>query len=232
MTDITGDDMFYFHGGGTRDILPGLREMKIFHLDLGPANKSLKDLDLTDNLVFKGYLEGLREEFGFDIAAGGYNEERVLYSRSNHFGAGEKARTIHLGVDLWTDEGSVICAPLDGIVHSMANNTAYRDYGPTIILEHSIGTKKLYTLYGHLSSESLEENYQGNTVGAGEVFARVGSEDINGNWPPHVHFQLIRDMGAYSGDFPGVASKKDREKFLFLCPDPNLILGLDILNKK
>ncbi|MEE4115840.1 MAG: peptidoglycan DD-metalloendopeptidase family protein [Marinilabiliaceae bacterium] len=232
MNDGRGDGMLFLRDSESMEILPGLREMKIFHLDLGPANKSLKDLDLTDNLVFKGYLEGMREEFGFDIAAGGYNEERILYSRSSHFGTGENVRTIHLGVDLWTEKGSDICAPLDGIVHSLANNTAYRDYGPTIILEHSISNIKLYTLYGHLSSDSLEENYQGKTVGAGEVFARVGSEDVNGNWPPHVHFQLIRDMGAYSGDYPGVASKKDREKFLFLCPDPNLILGLDILNKK
>lgn len=219
-----------FKGIEFKDILPGLANMEIYHLDLGAGNEDIKDLDLTDNTVFAAYLNNIRQSYGFDIAVGGYNEDRVLYSRSSHFGTGKDARTIHLGVDLWTEQGSAICAPLDGIVHSLANNTAYRDYGPTLILEHSMDNEKLYTLYGHLSSDSLESNFPGKRIGAGEVFAHVGSDDENGNWPPHLHFQLIRDMGTYMGDFPGVASKEDREKFLLLCPDPNLILGLDALN--
>ena len=220
-----------FEGVEFTDVLPGLTNMKIYHLDLGEGNDDLKDLDLTDNSVFTAYLNKTRERYGFDIAVGGYNEERVLYSRSSHFGTGKDARIIHLGVDLWTEQGSAICAPMQGIVHSMANNTAYRDYGPTIILEHSVANEKLYTLYGHLSSDSLEINFPGKRLESGEVFAYIGSEDVNGNWPPHLHFQLIREMGSYMGDFPGVASKKDREKFLILCPDPNYILGLDTLNK-
>ena len=45
-------------------------------------------------------------------------------------------RTIHLGMDLFIQEGSPVFAPLDGIVHSFANNNRKHDYGPTIILEH------------------------------------------------------------------------------------------------
>jgi hypothetical protein len=33
-------------------------------------------------------------------------------------------------------------------------------------------------------------------------------------------------MPGPQGDFPGVAAPSEREHFLALCPDPNLILGI------
>jgi hypothetical protein len=57
---------------------------------------------------------------------------------------------------------SPVYAPLDGRVHSFNNNTAHLDYGPAIILEHQTdGGERFYTLFGHLSPDSLE----GLTVG-------------------------------------------------------------------
>jgi murein DD-endopeptidase MepM/ murein hydrolase activator NlpD len=41
-------------------------------------------------------------------------------------------------------------------VHSFNYNTGLGDYGPTIILEHKIEDHKFYTLYGHLSLESID----------------------------------------------------------------------------
>ena len=70
----------------------------------------------------------------------------------------------------------------------------------------------------------------GAKIEAGEVFATIGNEGENGNWPPHVHFQLIKEIGSYVGDFPGVASKKDRDYYLNLCPNPNLILRIPDLS--
>ena len=215
---------YFFH-----PLIEGINDLETFHLDLGPSNSDIDGLDLTDNKVFNSYLERLRLEYNFDIAVGGYNEERILYSRSNHFGSGDEARNIHLGVDLWKEEGTPIHAPLDGVIHSYANNTNYRDYGPTIILEHKLSGIIFYTLYGHLSASSLENKKAGQEIVAGEIFAEFGKEHENGNWPPHVHFQLITEIGNYKGDYPGVATKKDREKYLQLCPDPNLILRLGVL---
>ncbi len=48
----------------------------------------------------------------------------------------------------------------------------------------------------------------------------------NGDWPPHLHFQIISEIGEYKGDFPGVSSVENREYFLRICPDPNLILRI------
>ncbi len=60
----------------------------------------------------------------------------------------------------------------------------------------------------------------------GEAFAEVGEHHENGGWPPHLHFQIVGDIGSFKGDFPGVAAPFERERFLELCPDPNLILGI------
>jgi hypothetical protein len=63
-------------------------------------------------------------------------------------------------------------------------------------------------------------------VPAGSVVGRIGSAEENGNWPPHLHFQLIAEIGDWRGDFPGVAPPSRRSRFLELCPDPNLILRI------
>ena len=61
---------------------------------------------------------------------------------------------------------------------------------------------------------------------AGEQIAKIGNYPINGNWPPHLHFQLITDMQGKKGDFYGVSSLEDRNHYLEICPDPNLILNI------
>ncbi|MEP6913389.1 MAG: response regulator, partial [bacterium] len=46
----------------------------------------------------------------------------------------------------------------------------------------------------------------------------------NGDWPPHLHFQIIEDMRVHEGDYPGVCSISERAKYLNNCPNPDLIL--------
>ena len=105
-----------------------------------------------------------------------------------------------------------------------AFNNQYGDYGPTIILKHQLEGQTFYTLYGHLSLDSLDGLYENKPVLAGEKIASIGNYPINGDWPPHLHFQIIIDMGIYKGDFPGVFSIQDQEYYLSVCPDPDLIL--------
>ena len=73
---------------------------------------------------------------------------------------------------------------------------------------------------------SVEELGPGQQIAPGEIFAEVGEHHENGGWPPHLHFQLITDLMGHEGDFPGVAAASERQRFLELCPDPNLILGI------
>lgn len=196
-----------------------------FHLDLSTSNRRLIELDIGDNKVFEYYLSQKQKSEGARIPVGGYNEKRVLYRKSNHFGEGTGARDIHLGTDIWIDAGTPVSSPLDSLVHSFANNTNYRDYGPTIILQHILEGLSFYTLYGHLSIESLKGLFPGKIINSGEVFASIGDSKVNGSWPPHLHFQLIKEIGNNNGDYPGVASEEEREYYLNLCPDPDLILN-------
>jgi len=211
------------------NILPvPLSEDNTFNLDLSISNFELLNINITDNEVFNKYLAKKKLASKDRIPIGGYDEKRILYSKSDHFGRGKESRDIHLGIDIWVDAGTAISSPLDATVHSYANNTNYRDYGPTIILEHKLEGINFYSLYGHLSLESLDGLRIGRIIKKGEVFASVGTSDINGSWPPHLHLQLIMDIGDNRGDFPGVTSEKERSYYLRICPDPSAILGLTV----
>lgn len=169
-----------------------------------------------------------RKPPGLVVGIGRYNEARLLYTsdvfKSN---AGER-RTIHIGIDLFMKAGSPVFAPLDGVIHSFANNAAPLDYGPAIIVQHEAdeGRVKFFTLYGHLSEDSLEGLDPGKLVKRGDRIASIGAPPTNGGWPPHLHFQIVCDMLGKQGDFPGVAPASQREVWLSICPDPNLILGI------
>jgi 4-aminobutyrate aminotransferase-like enzyme/Ser/Thr protein kinase RdoA (MazF antagonist) len=172
---------------------------------------------------------------GASIGIGRYNEARAVY-RSPAFALpgndGPEWRTIHIGLDLFLDPGAPVFAPLDGVVHSFRNNDAPLDYGPTIILQHTVanGGLTFFTLYGHLSPDSLEGLEEGKRIRRGAQIARIGNFPANGNWPPHLHFQIIADMLGREGDFPGVAPASARDIWLSISPDPNLVARIPALS--
>jgi len=163
------------------------------------------------------------------VGLGRYDEVRAIYSTPAFEELTDmmpERRTIHLGIDLYMPAGSSVAAFHDGKVHSLQNNAVHLDYGPTIILEHLADDIPFYTLYGHLSLDSLEGLEPGNTIRKGQAFASIGDMDVNGGWPPHLHFQLVVDLLGESGNFPGVALPSQRDVWKSLCPDPNVILGI------
>ena len=132
---------------------------------------------------------------------------------------GPQWRTVHLGIDIWMPAGTSVFSPLEGRVHSFNNNAHERDYGPTIILEHQISNDlTFYTLYGHLSLQSLEGLKKGMPVKKGQLIATIGPTPENGNWPPHLHFQVMLDMLDNEGDFPGVGFPEEKDLWLSICP--------------
>ena len=169
---------------------------------------------------------------GVDAAVGAYDEARLLYTTEAYAVAADnrrECRSIHLGLDLYMAAGSAVMAFMDGRVHSLADNAAALDYGPTIVLEHVTGGgDRFFSLYGHLSRSSLAGLAPGDAIAAGQTFARTGQMSENGGWPPHLHFQLITDMLAHSGTFDGVAAPGQRTVWTAICPDPNLVLGIPV----
>lgn len=209
-------------------LLFDLNKENTIEMDFSSRNKNLSKIDLSNEYSFCGYIESELKKHGAIAGVGGYGEQRVVYDRSSVF-AGDEPRTIHLGLDIWTKAGTTILAPLAGLIHSFQVNPVSGDYGPTIILEHSLDEYKFYTLYGHLSTGSLENLKVGQAFQKGDVIAHLGEYYENVHWPPHLHFQIIKDLEGKKGDYPGVAKPSEKSQYLENCPDPNLILGLDWL---
>src|SRR6185503_9170771 len=86
--------------------------------------------------------------------------------------------------------------------------------------------EEFFTLYGHLSRDTLGRLAVGQRIARGAPLARVGTPDENGGWPPHVHFQVILDLLDEDTGFPGVAYASERALWTGLSPDPNLLLGI------
>ncbi|NNT71852.1 peptidoglycan DD-metalloendopeptidase family protein [Flavobacterium sp. IMCC34852] len=196
-------------------------------LDLSVTNEKLAAQHLTTAKDYEEYIQDYLNRNKAKIAFGGYIEHRNLYQRSTVFNdQNSDERNIHIGLDLWINEPAPIYAALDGKIHSFQNNTALGDYGPTIILKHEIEGCTFHTLYGHLSLDSLNGKKVGDFVGKGEQIATLGLPPINGDYAPHLHFQIITDMENKIGDYPGVCSSKTLAFYLRNCPDPNLLLKI------
>jgi len=193
-------------------------------INLSITNRELDPINISDAKECQEYVNRVLKRKGGKVAYGGYLEQRNLYGNSERFN-GSEPRNIHLGVDFWCDAGTKVLAPLDGEVHSFANNTDFGNYGPTIILTHEVNGHGFHALYGHLALDSLENLRIGKTINQGDTLATLGTPDVNVGYAPHLHFQLIWDIGDYQGDYPGVCSKKDLPYFRRNCPNPNLVLG-------
>lgn len=210
-----------------------IADMVVF--DLSVSSRELSNLvDFSDIRQFNRHIFGRMMDAESKVGIGRYNETRLIYTGDQYKIAGNDGpewRTVHIGLDVFMKAGTPVLAPLDGIVHSFHNNAVPLDYGPTIILQHTIPDETnqpitFYTLYGHLSLDSLDGLYEGKPVAKGTSFCKMGSYEVNGGWPPHLHFQIITDLLGNIGNFPGVARPSQRNIWLSLSPDPNLIMGI------
>lgn len=189
----------------------------------------LKDLSITpeilaDTQVFTEHMDDIRKKAGARYLYGGYRENRTIYERSILFGSGKHQRTLHLGVDVWCEAGTPVFMPVGGMVHSMAFNEGNGNYGATIIMQYHLDMVNFYILYGHVSLKDMEKLEVGVYLSRGTQFAHVGSAEENGNWPPHLHIQLITDIGTHEGDYPGVCKLSETKYYTDYCPDPTILL--------
>ena len=208
-----------------------LKDAAVFDLSVG-------SLDFPDIATFKDTnaltkrLKNLQGDA--EVGVGRYNEARLLYTSDAFKTLGEtgpERRTLHLGLDLFTEAGTPVYAPLNGTVHSVQVRPDPLDYGGCVVLEHTVsetvsdeaGDLTFYSLYGHLSPDSVAALTVGQHVSKGERVAKLGDADANGGWPPHLHLQLITDDLGLGDAFPGVAPPSQRETWLSLSPDANLL---------
>ncbi len=163
------------------------------------------------------------------VGVGRYGEPRLVYAAPEfavETNRGPGWRTVHLGVDLSCPAGTAVNALYDGWVERVDDEALDGGYGPVITLRHEPeGSPAFYTLYGHLDGTSITLT-QGAAVTGGERIATVGAPPGNGNWTPHLHFQVITDLLGIDGPFPGVALPDHWGVWGSLCPSPRDALGL------
>ena len=206
---------------------PELNNENTLIMDFSNSNTELRNIDVDNTALINEYIFNIIKSSNCLYGYGGYLEDRDVYKRSPLFADGDQHRTIHLGVDVWTPADTPFYFPLDGKIHSFNNNETYGDYGPTIITEHVLDDTKFYLLFGHLSMVSIKNLKPGQPIKGGEQGGKVGKPEENGNWPPHLHFQVISNLMDKKGDFPGTASPGNFDEFKAICHDPDVFFNLN-----
>ncbi len=174
--------------------------------------KNYRVLDLTKNSW-----PSIDDEY----CVGRYDEVRPNMYTNSIFGG---IRNIHVGIDIGGPVGTSCRAFEKGIISNFGYNPEPGDYGFVIITEHKISGVRVWALYGHLNSKSIDGKRIGQVIEKGEIIAWFGNESENGGWAPHLHFQLSL-IEPETHDLPGVVSAEDRKKALETYPDPRLVLG-------
>tara|TARA_B100000508_G_C11377484_1_gene236890 strand:- start:16 stop:741 length:726 start_codon:yes stop_codon:yes gene_type:complete len=169
-------------------------------------------------------LDDFQQQHPNALLANGYLETRSFYNTKHYkrtTNLGVEFRNVHLGTDFWLPAETPVHAPLNGEVVIAHDNNFHKDYGPLIVLKHSDEGHTFFTLYGHLSRVSLQHSPKGKKMERGDLLGWIGNPTENGNWVPHVHFQIATDLLQNSENFPGVAFASELAYWTQLCPNPN-----------
>ncbi|MEO8713021.1 MAG: peptidoglycan DD-metalloendopeptidase family protein, partial [Parafilimonas sp.] len=201
---------------------------KLLRMNFTVTNTELNNEILEDGDRFASYIKQKIIDADALYGIGGYAEYRSFYNRSDMFDAapGIEPRRLHIGIDIWGEAGTPVYAFMGGMVHSFAFNDHFGDYGATLILLHQLDGIAFYSLYGHISLSDINDIQAGEYVIRSKEIAHFGKPAENGSWPPHLHFQIIHDLEMNRGDYPGVCSYSERDKYLKNCPDPDLVLNM------
>ena len=199
---------------------PQLTAANTIHIDLSTSNR---EFDGLDKAGWDRAIENRIADAGAIAAVGGYLEKRSVYENTPNF-RGDEDRTVHIGVDVFMPAGTLVHAPLAGEVYCFANRQVEGDYGPVILLRHELEGIAFHSLYGHLTESSLDGLNPGMAIDAGAPIARIGDRPRNGDWSPHLHFQLIHELQGLDDDYPGVARAADLDFYRLNCPDPGALI--------
>lgn len=208
-------------------LFPTITYTKAFLLDLSVSSLWIGNEAQFNNLdLFSFKIEQLQKDVPDQIIAGGYLEPRPIYTDTAYDKIGNygpESRRVHLGIDFWLPAFTPVHALFDGTVVAAVNDAGPKEYGGMVILKHQVDTLTFYTLYGHLSVQSALMHNKGDLIKAQQKIGELGPYPENGNWAPHLHFEVMLSLLDYEVDFPGVAYPSEVDVWKSLCPDPNLL---------
>lgn len=216
-------------------LFPTIDKNDVHHVDLSVSSKWIGHQEEFNDLdLFQFKIDRLQKKNSNKIIAGGYLEARALYTSDAYDkigNSGKESRTIHLGVDFWVPSSTPVHALFDGEVVIAVNDAGDKEYGGLVILKHQADDFEFYTLYGHLSVESVTKNRVGDTIKKDGKIGALGASQENGNWVPHLHFQIMLSLLDYKNDFPGVAYYNQIDVWNGICPNPNVLFKSEALQK-
>ena len=218
------------------ELFPSIDLNEVHSIDLSVSSTWMGHQEDFNNLEWFQYkINQLQKDVPTKIIAGGYLEPRPIYTSSAYDrigNNGRESRSIHLGIDYWLPSNTSAHTILEGEVIIAINDAGDKEYGGLVILKHQTETLTFYTLYGHLSIESTIKNKVGDILEKGTKIGELGNYPENGNWAPHLHFQVLLSLLDYKVDYPGVAYFSEIEVWKSICPDPNLLFNSEALQKK
>ncbi len=208
------------------EIFPTIAYKEVTKLDLSVGSSWIGHEREFNNLDFFQYkINEFQKEHTNHFIAGGYLESRPIYTSTAYDKLGNfgpESRTVHLGIDFWLPEYTPVHSLFDGEVVTAIDNAGNKEYGGLIILKHREADFEFFSLYGHLNVTSALKHKIGDNLKKGEQIGLLGNMKENGNWAPHLHFQIMHSLLDYVDDFPGVCYFNQLEIWKSLCPDPNL----------
>ncbi len=220
------------------ELFPSIQKDEVSHIDLSVSSKWMGHEKEFNNLdLFQFKIEQFQKTVPNKIIAGGYLEPRPIYTSSAYDrigNNGRESRSIHLGIDFWLPSNTPVHAILEGEVITAVNDAGDKEYGGLVILKHQTKEIVFYTLYGHLNVKSATKNKVGDIIKKGGIIGVLGNFPENGNWAPHLHFQVMLSLLNYKVDYPGVAYFSEINVWKSICPDPNLFFkskALQIIEK-
>ncbi len=153
---------------------------------------------------------------------GRYLEDRIEMLRGSSIA--EEGRTLHLGIDLFSQNLEKVFSPSNGIIARVGCEPGPHGYGNYLIIEHQTNSQPWYSFFGHLAKHLPNP---GRMVSPGDEIATLGDfiDDENGGWSRHLHYQLLRELPPEGETPPGYASKQNVEGWQQRFPDPRLVLG-------
>lgn len=214
-----------------KELFPTVQKEELCHIDLSISNSTVKtEAEFNNPTFFEAKLLEIQNQHPNKIIAGGYLEKRALYTSDIYEAENSsEKRNIHLGVDFWLPEKTAVHSILEGKIVCAIHQKDLKGYGGFIILKHQINQVEFYTLYGHLSKESTLKHSIGNILKVGDKIGDLGNYSENGEWVPHLHFQVILSLLEYKNDFPGVVLESELDYWKMICPNPNLLFKLSSL---
>jgi 4-aminobutyrate aminotransferase-like enzyme/Ser/Thr protein kinase RdoA (MazF antagonist)/murein DD-endopeptidase MepM/ murein hydrolase activator NlpD len=183
------------------------------------------DRDATRGRPFRGALHAALAEIK-GTAVGRYGEDRSIYDAET----GAERRTVHHAIDVYAPAGTPVLAPAPGRIAMIGNDTGVDGFGGIIVLEHEHGTPhRFWTFYGHLATAGLADKTIGAAVEKGDSIGTLGVPEENGNWPPHVHMQLMTALCFDRAEaIIGLSLRSQWDLWESIFPNPNGILGLPV----